>query len=146
MTTVTTRRAVLTTATAIVSTATATLAASARGFDAALVQLFADPPDGPSEPSSRPSGVADAELQTLGAEFRRLADQINAGSEEAYEQAYERFCLVRDRIEALPAATAAGMRIKADAYLWHVGELGPEEGSPELRMASSLVRDVLAQL
>lgn len=96
----------------------------------------------------------DAELVALGREF----DAAWAAEQEAFasrdevreDAAYEATRDVVNRIEAVVAASVAGLIVKARACSWcHDGEpFTPEsfnqEASTDLRLAAGVIRDLLA--
>ena|SRR5882724_4255103 len=92
---------------------------------------------------------ADTEWLALDAALQRLRAQFDAFANTAGpvddKESYEEFCVIRDRVVALPATTAIGRRVKAQLYLYHLGESDLERSGPAELLAYSLARDMVAQ-
>lgn len=95
----------------------------------------------------------DAELVRLGAALDAAwaaQDAIEEAGGDGFDEAYAAALAVARRIEALPATTLAGLRVKARVVAWcHGGEPIAADDlvaghATDMRMVAAIVRDLLA--
>lgn len=107
----------------------------------------------PATAEGMPATDADAALVCLGAELEGAwvaQDAIEEAGGDGFDEAYAISLAIVRRIEALPALTLAGLRVKARVVEWcHSGEPiavdSFEAGdTADMRMVAAIIRDLLA--
>jgi hypothetical protein len=83
----------------------------------------------------------DTELIEFGRQFEEMTVALDGDDAEG---AFDRLAVIEPAIVAMPATTIEGMRVKARAASWALmGDLEPTGPSTDVRMALSIVRDLI---
>jgi hypothetical protein len=91
--------------------------------------------------ASAPGQHPDAELIDLGRQFEEVAAALDGDNAEAE---LDRLAVIEPTIVAMPATTLEGIRVKARAACWALsGDLNPNGPTTDVRMALSIVRDLI---
>lgn len=88
------------------------------------------------------------QLETAWAHQRQLEHDASEAELAEFDKAFNRVSRIAKKIEALPAHSLAGLKVKARAIRWcHSGEKRIElarQPTTDIRLAQSIIRDLLA--
>jgi hypothetical protein len=95
----------------------------------------------PALATASPGQHPDAELIDLGRQFDEITAALDGDNAEG---ALDRLAAIEPAIVSMPATTAEGMCVKARAACWAlIGDLDPNGSTTDVRMARSIVRDLI---